>query len=370
MFKVMIVEDEQPILDLMKHVIGQNPHYTIVGAFTSPVEALSCFPDLCPHVVFLDVEMPRMNGLELGRKIYELSEQTKIVFTTAYRQYALDAFEVYAFDYILKPVTPAAIDRVTNRLIKQHPVATESVPRLRQADIGCFGGFEIRNPDGLPVRWPTKKTEELFAYFLCYPGRDMSKWHLTDLLWSDMDEERATHNLHNTMYRLKKLMKEQGIRMDIQKTSEGYMLLPLHQMYDVLAFQQYDVANRAGEQDASQAEELCSIYRGTLLEGKDYLWKASLEEGYSKQYTQLVGTLVEHDVAQRDLQRAEERLEAYLKLYPLDEAMNMKLLDIYARSGQHQKIALHYVRFTEGYRLELGIEPPLKMQKWVAPYLA
>lgn len=365
----MIVEDEQPILDLMKHVIGQNPHYTIVGAFTSPMEALACFPDLCPQVVFLDVEMPRMNGLELGRQINELSEQIKIVFTTAHRQYALDAFEVYAFDYILKPVTPAAIDRVTNRLLKQHRVMTEDILQLRQASIRCFGGFEIRNPDGFPLRWPTKKTEELFAYLLCNPGRAMSKWHLIDLLWTEMDEERATHNLHNTMYRLKKLLKEQGIGMEIQKASEGYRLLPLGRMYDVLAFQQH-APSYSKPQRASEAEELCSLYTGPLLDGKDYLWKAPLEEGFSKQYTQLVHSLVERDVANDNLQRAEERLDTYLAWYPLNEAMNRKLLDIYARSGQQQKLIAHYGRFTEGYRLELGLEPPEELQIWVAPYLS
>lgn len=365
MFKVVIVEDEQPILDLMKYVIGQNPHYTIVGAFTSPLDALACLPDLCPDVAFLDVEMPRMNGLQLGQKINELCGETKIIFTTAHKQYALDAFGVYAIDYILKPVTSAAIERVTQRLMKQLPTIEGSVKSFGQASISCFGGFEIRNPEGLPVRWPTKKTEELFAYFLCHPERDISKWHLTDLLWSEMDEERATHNLHNTMYRLKRLIKEQSIGMDIQRTSEGYMLLPLQQMYDLLAFQQFNFSSVTVEQNMNKIEDLCAMYRGSLLDKKDYVWKTSLEEGFSKQYSVLIRALVECDVTLGKLQRAEQRLDAYLSMYPLSEEFNLKLMDIYARSEQQQKIALHYAKFAEAYRLELGIEPPYQMQNWL-----
>ncbi|GED67218.1 DNA-binding response regulator [Brevibacillus reuszeri] len=365
MFKVVIVEDEQPILDLMKYVIGQNPHYTIVGAFTSPLEALACLPDLCPHVAFLDVEMPRMNGLQLGQKINELCGETKIIFTTAHKQYALDAFGVHAVDYILKPVTPAAIERVTQRLMKQLPTMEGSVKSVSRASIACFGGFEIRNPEGLPVRWPTKKTEELLAFLLCYPERDMSKWHLMDLLWSEMDEERATHNLHNTMYRLKKLMKEQSLGMDIQKTSEGYMLLTLEQTYDVLAFQQFDASSLTEAQGLSKAEDLLTMYKGPLLDRKDYLWKTSLEEGFSKQYSLLVRSLLEHDLAALDYQRAEQRLDTCLSMYPLHEEFNVRLMDIYARSGQQQKISLHYAKFAKAYQLELGMEPPLEIQEWL-----
>lgn len=365
MFKVVIVEDEQPILDLMKYVIGQNPHYTIVGAFTSPWDALACLPDLCPDVAFLDVEMPRMSGLQLGQKINELCGETKIIFTTAHKQYALDAFGVYAFDYILKPVTSAAIDRVSQRLLKQHPSMETSVVSVSQASISCLGGFEIRNPEGLPVRWPTKKTEELLAFFLCYPERDISKWHLMDLLWSEMDEERATHNLHNTMYRLKKLMKEQSLGMDIQKTSEGYMLLPLQQMYDLLAFQQFDFSSVTETQGMSKVEDLWAMYKGPLLDRKDYLWKTSLEEGFGKQYSLLVRTLLEHDLATQDLRRAEQRLDAFLAMYPLHEEFNLRLIDIYARSGQQQKISLHYSKFAKAYRLELGMEPPREIKEWL-----
>lgn len=107
-----------------------------------------------------------------------------------------------------------------------------------QAEIKCFGGFEVRNLRGELVRWTTRKTEELFAYFLYHPGRDISKWHLMDLLWPDMNMERSSHNLHNTMYRLKKTLKEQEIGMDIQKTNEGYTLEPQNLVYDLLEFQQ------------------------------------------------------------------------------------------------------------------------------------
>ncbi|MFS0919575.1 response regulator [Brevibacillus sp. 179-C 1.1 NHS] len=329
------------------------------------MEALACLPDLCPDVAFLDVEMPKMNGLELGSKITELSEHTKIVFTTAYKQYALDAFKVYAFDYILKPVTPAAIERVTNRLVKQLQMAAPIKHIEKNVSIQCFGGLDVRNSRGEVVRWPTRKSEELFAYFLCHPRQDISKWHLTDLLWPEMDESRATHNLHNTMYRLKKIMKEQELGIDIQKTGEGYMFHPMDQTYDVLAFQQYDLSSLTDRQSAGGAENLCAMYKGSLFNRKDFLWKAPLEERYRKEYTELVGKLVELDIAAQELPRALRRLEEYLAVYPLPEEMNVALMDIYARGEQKQKIVQHYAKFAADYRKEWEMEPPQEISERV-----
>ncbi|MFD2170440.1 response regulator [Tumebacillus lipolyticus] len=369
LFNVVIVEDEKSVLDLMQYVVGQNQNYNIVGAFSNPLEALASLPELRADVVFLDVEMPKMNGLELAQKINEMTDQTKIVFTTAYKEYALDAFKVYAFDYILKPVTPMEIERIMNRLLKQRPPVVRVEQPRRQSTIRCFGGFEVRNPEGALVRWPTRKTEELFAFFLCHPGRDISKWRLSDFLWSEMDEDRATHNLHNTIYRLKKMLKGHEIGMDIRKTIDGYLLDTADQTYDVLAFQQHDFSSANGVGDVARAEQLCAQYAGPLLERKDYLWKAPLEEQFRKQYTSLVRNLTRQDFAAQEWAKAERRLEAYLTAYPLHEEMNLALLQVYSHSGNKESFAKQYARFEAAYRQELGLAPPAEMKSQADSFL-
>ena len=365
MFNVVIVEDENPILDLMKYVIGQNPQYTILGAFSNPLEALACFPQLRPDVVFLDVEMPKMNGLELAQRMNDLWDHTHIIFTTAYKNYALEAFNVQAFDYILKPVTKMAIERVTERLMKQHRLAIPPERRARHVSIQCFGGFEVRNLNGAPVHWPTRKTEELFAYFLCHPGKEISKWYLADLLWHDMDEERASHNLHNTMYRLKKLLKEQEIDIDIKKVNEGYMLDASNHTYDVLAFERNLHSISEGGRDAAQEENLVSLYKGTLFDRKDYLWKTSHEKKFSKHFTMLINSLIQQDLAKGDWKIAEQRLDQFLNIYPLDEEMNLSLFKIYECSGRQEQIKKLYAKFENAYLLDLGLAPPQEMRDWV-----
>jgi two-component system, LytTR family, response regulator len=369
LLNVVIVEDEKPILELMKVIIGRNPNYTITGAFTSPLEALSRLPELRADVAFLDVEMPKMNGLELAQKINELSQQTQIVFTTAYKEYALDAFGVRALDYILKPVTPAAIERVTERLAGRKSITTLDGKYKGASPIRCFGSFELRSSAGELVSFRTRKTEELLAYFLCHSNRVIDKWKLLDLLWSDSGEKQASHNLYQSIYQVKKMLKDNVVDMEFRNTNKGYMLDTRNENLDVLDYQQLDLTYVEQLMDYEEVERLCSLYRGPLLDGKPYLWKVPLEESFQKHFTTLTRKLIDRDLAKENWSGAEQRLDAYLSIYPLHEEMNRMLIDIYANRGAKEKVARHYKRFEAAYRAELGLEPPRRLSELVASYL-
>ncbi|MRN53749.1 response regulator [Paenibacillus monticola] len=370
MFRVVVVEDEKPILELMKVVVGRNPNCHVVGAFSNPLEALAAFPSLKPDIAFLDIEMPKLSGLELAHRVNECSEQTRIVFTTAYKEYALEAFNVFAFDYILKPITPASVQRITDRLLKEverSALLTVDLPPKR-ASIRCFGGFEVRNSKGTLVHWPTRKTEELFAYLLCYPNQEAGKWQLVDALWPDMDEERAVHNLHNTVYRLKKLLKEHELGLDVGKTGAGYLLVTLLTSYDLLEFQRYIPALSDAQEDIARLESLCAMYQGHLFDRKDYLWKHRIEEEYCKRFMSMVLNLGRLCLAREDWVSAEQRLSAYLALYPFDENISLLLMKVYASSGKWERMVRYYADFEKSYCREYGIAPPREMKEIVDAY--
>ncbi|MEK3794846.1 response regulator [Paenibacillus sp. FSL R7-0204] len=364
MFRVVVVEDEKPILELMKVLIGRNPNLQIVGAYSNPFEALGALPSLKPDLAFLDIEMPRLSGLELAHRINECCEQTRIVFSTAYKEYALEAFNVFAFDYILKPITPASVQRITDRLLKIMNQSAVVTPKNR-VSIRCFGSFEVRNSQGMLVRWPTRKTEELFAYLLCYPNQEAEKWQLVEALWPEMDEERAVHNLHNTIYRLKKLLKEHKLGLDVGKTGQGYQLETFVTSYDLLEFQGYVPARSDAQEDISHLDSLCALYRGHLFERKDYLWKHRLEEEYSKRFMSMAQNLGRLCLARKDWESAEQRLSAYLTLYPFDENINLLLMKVYVSSGKREKMTRHYSEFENRYCKEFGIAPPREMKELV-----
>lgn len=357
MYTAVIVDDETLILDLMKIVIGRSGGFLIQDTFSDPMEALNSLPELKPDIVFLDVEMPEMSGMELAEQIRSLMEHTQIVFTTAHRKYSLDAFDVQALDYILKPVTDEAIERVRKRLMKQlgGPDTSSSVNRASYS-IRCFGAFEIREMRGTPVHFPTRKTEELLAYFLCHPGREINKWVLAEMLWPDMDGDRASHNLHMTIYRLKKVLKTNGIPMEMLKTNDGYELDTGNNPYDVLAFLQAEPLKNLETFDHVEGPKLLSHYQGALLEGKPYVWKVALEERFRREYQRLVIRFVSRYLQSGELQQGEQLVYACLNVEPLQAEFHQQLFELYKEAGYSQYISHHYSRLKHVYRDHLGLD--------------
>ena len=111
----IIVDDEFPAREELKYFIREFSDIDITGEFDNPLEALKYIEKQNVDVIFLDISMPGLDGISLGRIISRFKDMPKIVFITAYREHAIDAFEIDAFDYILKPYSK---DRITGLLKK------------------------------------------------------------------------------------------------------------------------------------------------------------------------------------------------------------------------------------------------------------
>lgn len=106
----VIVDDEPLAIKLMKSFVERTPFLDLKGTFLNPMDALT-FIDETINLVFMDINMPGITGLELSKLI---RPQTKIIFTTAYKEYAFESYEVQAIDYLLKPISyPKFLSAVT-----------------------------------------------------------------------------------------------------------------------------------------------------------------------------------------------------------------------------------------------------------------
>ncbi len=129
--KTFLVDDEPMALANLNYVLMQFPAFQVVGSATVPEDALEFCINNEVDVVFIDVEMPRMKGTELIVKLRESKEDIIIIFVTAYRDYAVKAFEANAQDYLLKPVTKErmaiTVEKIESQLsLQQHSAPTES----------------------------------------------------------------------------------------------------------------------------------------------------------------------------------------------------------------------------------------------------
>ena len=113
---VIIVEDESGIRTLLRKIIEKNEGFEIVGESDNLVDAVSLFTKTKAEVVFLDIEMNGSSGLDCARIIADMEPKTKIIFATAHSEYMSDAFEVYAFDYIVKPFHVERVNHTLDRI--------------------------------------------------------------------------------------------------------------------------------------------------------------------------------------------------------------------------------------------------------------
>src|SRR5690606_13148165 len=111
--RALVIDDEIAAVGNLLHETGQ---VEVVGEYTIAREALDHIGTTNPDVVFLDIEMPGLHGMELANRILDFSNEIQIVFVTAYNEYALEAFELNATDYLLKPVTMVRLAKTLKRV--------------------------------------------------------------------------------------------------------------------------------------------------------------------------------------------------------------------------------------------------------------
>ena len=122
----IIVDDEPLAVKLLESFVTKTPDLDLLGSDTDSVEAINAVKEQKPNLLFLDIQMPDLNGMELAHMI---PEGTKVIFTTAFKEYAFESYEVSALDFLLKPIRYnkflAAIDKAKEWFGRQEGVSSQ-----------------------------------------------------------------------------------------------------------------------------------------------------------------------------------------------------------------------------------------------------
>ena len=127
-----LIIDDEPLARIgMERLIRQYSNLKVVGTFRNAIGVADFLKKNEVHLLFLDIEMPGINGLELAKI---LPEQTLVIFTTAYSQYALESYEVDALDYLVKPITPERFKKAVAKAESYHQLLSEQKTDLEATD--------------------------------------------------------------------------------------------------------------------------------------------------------------------------------------------------------------------------------------------
>ncbi|MDG0810695.1 LytR/AlgR family response regulator transcription factor [Cohnella rhizosphaerae] len=176
--KVMLVDDEPVMHLIMRKMLEKYDGLEVVGTFSDAPSATAFLKEREDvDLAFVDISMPGGSGLSFAAQMDRESGAPRIVFVTSHKDYAVDAFELSALDYLVKPVTQERLERTVHRALESRkalgPAKTADAPaEIRdRVTVSALGDFAVQSERGR-VKWMSGKSAELFAYLLLSRGRE------------------------------------------------------------------------------------------------------------------------------------------------------------------------------------------------------
>lgn len=216
--KILLVDDEKLQLTRLEDVVKKLLPDAALFSYQNPVLALQESKDRIYDIAFLDIEMPKINGINLAKSLKNINPKLNIIFVTAYDSYALEAYKLHASGYVTKPVNEEKVKEEIDGL--RYDIELKHTEDIQ---IKCFGNFEIFY-NGEPVQFKYQKSKEVFAYLVDREGALINTNELNAVLWEE-DHKSYLRNLlsdiQNTMKSIKCndvfLKKHNGYSINVDK---------------------------------------------------------------------------------------------------------------------------------------------------------
>jgi len=361
MIRVMLIDDEEDALDLLEILLGQIGDVEVAGRYLNPLQAIEALGQMRVDAVFLDNQMPGMKGTEAARKIRSLAPRIPIVFTTAYAEYAVEAFEIQSTDYLLKPFTP---DRLRNAVVRIRQSLSESILQARQSanippTVRCLGGFHIGLPDGASkvLTWKTKKEKELCAFLIHHAGKSVSTASIIEAIWPGYDLNKAKTYLYTCLSYLRKSLAEYRIPIQIRKADQGFVAELDGVAVDVAEFEQLlGVALAEEEMDVRLYDKMNRMYEGEYMEACDFGWATARQMELKASYVRALRKGSAYFRSQGNLALAVDSLQNLLSVVPDSETDGRELIDLHLKTGNRNEALRICLQLEQAVRVQLGAE--------------
>lgn len=367
--KLLVIDDERMAIEHLKIIFEkiQQVELNDLAAFVSPSDALEWAQTERVDVAFVDIEMPEMNGLVLAEKLKTIQPHLEIVFVTAFQEYAVEAFEQYALDYLLKPVRPERMLTTLNRINTRLKEKKSMITSLERITIHLLGNLTIQKGDqDIDLKWRSGRVKELFALLLHFRKKPISKFDIVDYLWNDFPDEKAFTHLHTTIYRLRQLIQTHQLNLEVKFQDESYQIsadssivVDVDQWHQHL--KRYPAVTAVNIRACIDALQL---KRGRYMQNLDYNW-ANNEQAYlEKSY---INRLIDIGRFLSESNQYDEAIKYYEQAFHLnnyDEQITIELFNLYAMKHRNADIERFYKEIKYIYQEELVTPISKQIERW------
>lgn len=368
--RAILIDDEALALTYLEHQLRKLGVFEIIGKYTDPLQGLQKVEETDADIVFLDIHIPELSGIELAEILLERKPYLQVVFVTAYDHYAIKAFELNALDYVLKPIQ---LDRLRLTARRLETRLRPELPAARAAQteswsILMFDAFRIYAgaQELAPLQWRTSKAQEIFLYLLHHRGKVVSKATLIELLWPEFDLNRAYPQLYTAVYHVRKILEPfSRERMLLQNTADGY-LLRLEGIY--LDADEFDYFIQSGielsEETLPEYERILKLFKSEYLEGYDYVWAELERQRFQLHWIRLKLNLVHWYMEKGEVEQAFKHVEQVCTRYPLEEQAQLLYMKICDSMGFHFLVQRQYVLLETVMEAEVSEKPGQEIMRW------
>ena len=252
--RAIAVDDEIYMLETLQEAVSTSADIEMTEAFSSCSAALAYATENPIDIAFLDINMRGIGGLGLAEKLLELQPCCKIIFCTGHEEYAVSAFQLHVSGYLMKPITPEAVQREID-----HIKGVTAAQKL--LTIKCFGNFEVLyNGKSLPFR--RKKAKELLAVLVDRTGAGITAKQICAILFPDnTDDSKNAAYLRQLVLDLKTTLKAVGAENVLCHETPYYRIDPKWVRCDYFSYLDTGKPSFHGEYMAqySWSESTCAL---------------------------------------------------------------------------------------------------------------
>ncbi|MFQ3237480.1 MAG: two-component system LytT family response regulator [Paraglaciecola sp.] len=213
--RVLVVDDEPLARESLSLHLSSRPNIKIIGCCNNAKNALLFIEHSQPDVIFLEIEMPGMSGLELAQQLREQDNVTKLIFVTAHREFALEAFEYQAEDYLLKPFSDERLEQCINKLLQACKNA-QSVCQYQKLDelLHRKTGSSIANLIHSLEVSTQSQLSELQQVISLKCGSEWVRVRLDNILWIEAAGDYMCVHTHDGNHIIRKTLKQLECELD------------------------------------------------------------------------------------------------------------------------------------------------------------
>lgn len=352
----------------MKKLLNEFDSIEVIHTYTSPDEVLKNITVDNPDAIFLDIEMPEMNGIRLAKEIKKVVPNICIVFVTSYEKYAVKAFEIYATDYILKPISYERLKLTISRIFIECGVKPKKVrPSHMISTFQSLSFVHCKNKnEKMDVTWRTTKVRGVFIYLLHHREKLVLKDTLLDLFWPNLELKNGYNQLYSTIYQLRKTLSDIDVAVEIVNLDNGYKLR-LHDVKLDVDIWDKQIAETISisKQNYSKYRALLDLYQGDYLQDEEYIWLEGERERLKISWINLAMKLANYLEAEHKLSESISLYVLLLSKTPYFELPYFKLMQLYSTLGDRPLVDIQYKKLCNMLHEHYdGTQPSPDVLKW------